>query len=359
VNHKLWRKGIKATRRLGRYGAPHAWSFLIGAAASLLVVAARLAMPWPLRTAVEDWSRAAASGADLGQSARAVSASLAELGLLFLGILLVLGFADFIARLFFARFSIALVHALRRDVYLELVRTRSSETSQHAGDLVARLVGDSARLRSGLQGFFVHVATNGLLLVGVTVVLFFLRWELGLVFLVANLATAVVTAWGAARLYELGRKSRKKEGKLADLLHKSLDPDAPLFAKLSKTSGRGEAAQTKIQGIATWSTHAFFGLAVLAVLIIGGRAIESGGASAGDFVVFLFYALMIRGPIVRVTRQGCRTGKILAQSQRLFEVLRRAKLARKAEASAAGGESAHPGDAAAHQLPSIQTGGAT
>lgn len=92
------------------------------------------------------------------------------------------------------------------------------------------------------------------------------------------------------------------------------------YVPLETNDGVFEATQTKLQGIATWTTHGIFGAAVLAALWVGALAVDAGRMAAGDMVVFMMYALMMRGPIVRLARQGCRTGKALGTGYRLVQL---------------------------------------
>ncbi|MGH8729556.1 MAG: hypothetical protein ACREV9_15675 [Burkholderiales bacterium] len=41
----------------------------------------------------------------------------------------------------------------------------------------------------------------------------------------------------------------------------------------------------------------------------------------GDLVVFMMYALMMRGPIVRLARQGSKTGRIFGAGYRLVHMI--------------------------------------
>ena len=62
-----------------------------------------------------------------------------------------------------------------------------------------------------------------------------------------------------------------------------------------------------------------FGLAVLAALWVGVNGVEAGRFAAGDMVVFMMYVLMMRGPIVRLARQGSQTGKVLGAGYRIIQ----------------------------------------
>jgi ABC-type multidrug transport system fused ATPase/permease subunit len=54
--------------------------------------------------------------------------------------------------------------------------------------------------------------------------------------------------------------------------------------------------------------------------LVGAQAANAGRISASDVVIFMMYALMMRGPIIRLARQGANSGKILAAAHHLLEL---------------------------------------
>lgn len=313
---------VRVARVLAHFGRGHRPAFLRGCLAALLMLGARLATPWPAHALMHYWK--------LGDDARAhasappvLDPSLA-LGLAFLGLLAALGLADALLRLQFAKFSIGTV----RDMRAAAMRAALDAAASHGarpGDLVARLVGDTARVKAGLKGFLVHVAPNGALYVGVTVILMFLNVRLGLVFGLAGLGTALVTIMGARAMYRKAKKYRRKEGKLADQIDARIrdGATAAAFKAANESSGRHEAKLTRIQSLTTWSTYVVYGLAVLGAIWIGTREIAAGALETRDMVLFLMYALIIRGPTVRLARQGSRLGKTVATASRVVKILYR------------------------------------
>ncbi len=324
-------KAWAAIRGLVSFMPRHRNWFIKGSLAALVTVSARLALPWPLRAIVDRWIEFGAPGAeatDRGGMIALVPASLDPgfaMGVVFLLIILTLGLFDFIERFCFAQFSIAVVRDLRAKSYRAAIRLRGSV--DRSGDMVARLIGDTARVKTGLQGFLVHVATNGLVFLGVTIILFFIDIYLGAIFAVAGLATAAVAVLAANHMFLATLRHRKKEGQLAEQIRKVLRPKRAKrkFAKINKSSGRHEAGQTRIQGTATFAAHGIFGLAVLAALWVGVRGIETGRTSPGDIILFMMYALLMRAPVVQLARQGARTGKILGATYRVVQVLKNGK----------------------------------
>jgi ABC-type multidrug transport system fused ATPase/permease subunit len=316
----------------------HRALFVKGGLAAVIVVLCRLALPWPLKLATDRWLGGEAATTDLAAWYPAAFEPILVLGLGFVFLAVLLGMGDYLERLNFARFSVASVRDLRDETIAAIGRSGLKVSKGGRGDLVARLVGDTARVKAGLKGFLVHVATNGLLLPGMAVVLFLISPGLGLVFAVTFLATLAVTIWGAAHLFHLALRQRKKEGELAEQIQANLRSREThgQMTQTNRTSSRYEVAQTRTQGIVTWCAHGLFGLAVFAALWIGAADLEAGAIGPGDMVAFMLYAILLRAPMVQLARQGSRTGKILGSAYRVVQIMnaankKAAKRARKFE----------------------------
>lgn len=316
----LLAKCLAVVRGLAPYTRGHWRWFVLGACAAMGVVAARLVLPWPLRVVADRWlaDEGAADAWLAGLIPNALDPVLA-MGMIFLVLIFLLGLSDFLERFYFARFSIDTVRAIRSAAFSSALRRRP-EHGGRQNDLISRLVDDTARIKTGLQGFLVRVATNGTVFLGMTIVLFIIDAGLGLIFSVAGFATAIVTCWAAARTFQNSLLQRANESRLASEIRQAFHNHGGDATPLKTNDGVFEATQTKLQGIATWMTHGIFGVAVLAALWVGARAVDAGRIAAGDMVVFMMYALMMRGPIVRLARQGCRTGKALGTGYRLIQL---------------------------------------
>jgi len=308
-----------AFRGIVPFGRRYRSLFLRGAIAAIGLVAARLALPWPLRS-IADMVTATAD--TTGLTAAAGGQIITLLGLFLLAVT-ALGLFDYLTRLCLSRFAIATTRDLRQTAFVATLGIDATSRKAATGDLVSRLIGDSARLKAGVQGFLIHVASNGLLFVGITVVLFTIEPFMGVLFFLAAIVTGLVTAWGAQRIFQVSLQHRHKEGQLANKIHSSLRKthQQSKLKRINKASGRYEASVTRLQGQVTWAAHVVFGLAVAGSLWVGYQSASAGAMTIGDLVLFMFYALMARGPIVRLARQGTRSGKILGPAYRLVQML--------------------------------------
>jgi ATP-binding cassette subfamily B protein len=321
---RIPRRTLEVLRGLMPFARRHRRWFLPGAVAALMVIGARLALPWPLRAVADHATGTAGSEFLLGLVPAAFDPVLA-MGGLFLLLVFVLGFSDYLQRTSFARFAGATASDLRASAiagaFAGATGARSGYAGANAGELVTRFVADAPRIRSGMQGFLVHVATSGVLIAGMTAVLLRMDAMLGAVFLLAGLGTLAVTGWAAARIFRHTLRQQRSDGDLANHIHAALGHDrgeGTEVAPLPRSAGM-DTTRTHLQGIATWATHAIFGAAILAALAIASSAVVARSMSAGDLVVFLMYALMLHSPIVRLARQGSKTGKVLGATHRLLQ----------------------------------------
>ena len=342
----LWRKVGIVVRGLRRSAWRRRGSFALGCAAALVVVGARLALPWPLRVLADLWMvRHHSAGAFVPFRDHLGPLSL---GVAFLALSLVLGFADHFERLAFAKFSNGLAKSLRRKVVVAATRLEGTDRALQAGELIASMFGDSARFKNGLRGLLVHGATNGALFLGVTVILCTLSRTLGTIFAIAGLLIAITSFWSAARLFQVALKQRRRDGDEANQIHAAMQVPGALErrARQPRAAGARDVEQTRIQGVTTWIAHGVFGLAVLVSLSFGSHEIARGELAPGDMIVFVLYALMMRGPAVRVARQGARTGAILGSAYRLIRIIKLGRRMARHRAVQAEGEP--------HGLPALE-----
>jgi ABC-type multidrug transport system fused ATPase/permease subunit len=241
-----------------------------------------------------------------------------KLGGLIVAMFALLGGADFFERLYFARFVIRTVRSLRTDIMSRVLG--EDVNSIRRGDMVARLVGDTARLKAGLNGFLVHVSVNVILFLGITAVLFWVNRELGLLLSAGGIVIFLITVKGAAAVYRRSIKNRSKEGELGNLITAAGPGDAQMLEKLNRSSGKQEAVVTKLQGYTTWAVYIVFGIIVAAGLALAMKAVAEHRLDGSVVVVFALYAMQLRTPLVQLARQGANTGKIVACSERLEEL---------------------------------------
>ena len=307
-------------RRFGPYARPHRRWLLFGSIGTLFVVACRLAFPWPLRGVLElAFDQPGSTGvADMAPGAGDPAL---WLGGAFVAIVVIQGLAELVQRVSFARFSIGLVHDARTAAVEKLSRT----TARDPGDVIARVIGDSSRVKSGLKGVLIRMTQNGVFFWGVLIVLFVIEWRLGLVFLAGGVVMTAIALFGAVRVTNISRRLRRKEGLLAGRMHALLvgdgADDQDDVEAAERKSARGEAKTTKVEGLTIWGVHATLAVTSCSVVLLGLHLVRSGAMQPADMFTVLFYLLMVHNPTVRLSRQTVRLGRVLASAERLAKVI--------------------------------------
>ncbi len=316
VSRGKWPRRIEALGLIQRYGRRYLGVASVGFLATLGVVLARLALPWPLRGVIE----VVFPGDETDTFLKSVLWTGADPVLLLCVAYLVLAFAsglfEFVQRVWLTRFVSQTVHDLRAAA-LEAVQgsTRASNTA----DLITRVVGDSARLKTNLKGILIHVSQNGLLIVGITVLFLYLAPKLGLLFLLSALLALWLGYLAVDEVTETSLKQREAESLYAQHVYDRALA-APAEAReedLNRESTRKQVRTERLVSRATLFIHGAVAATISLAMWIGVSDVRSGVLAPGELFLFIAYALTMHRRAVRVGRQAARVGKVLANAQRL------------------------------------------
>ncbi|MDQ1627839.1 MAG: hypothetical protein QOI54_1583 [Actinomycetota bacterium] len=313
--HRTVRKARAAYRVLAPYGRPHRSHLFQGALATLVLVAARLAFPWPLRGLMEIVFHQGSSGRAAGVTALVpkVGDPVAWLVGAFVVIVLVWGVSESLQRLAFTRFAIGLVHDVR-DAALARVSVLSDRTP--AGDLISTVTGDTSRLKSGITSILVGLSRNGAFFLGVAVIVAIIDPVVGLVFLGGGLATAFAGGLGAAHSSRISRKSRERDGELADDLHRYLAGETEL-ERPRRSHRAPDSKATRVEGLTTFVVHAILAASTCTILLLTIRGGRTGQLSPGAVFTVLAYILLMHNKTVGLGRSIVRAGRVLPSAKRI------------------------------------------
>jgi ABC-type multidrug transport system fused ATPase/permease subunit len=257
----------------------------------------QLAFPWPLKwlvglsrpgpTGTSGWAAYLPSGAN---PVVWLAGAFTLLGM-------ALGVAEYWQRVAISRFVVPALNDARLGVFTRFLEgSGRGGKSRDPGDVVTRMVTDTARLRVGLKGLLVHVLQHGLFVLGVCVVLLFVDLRLGFCYLVGLALALAVALRGTDMTATASRKSRGLQSRrVGHLLHVARsvhelpvkDPDR----------ARPDALLTQMKGRVAWVVQGV--LAVTACLVL----------------------LMLHYPMTRIGRQITRLGPQLTSAERLTRLV--------------------------------------
>ncbi len=257
---------------------------------------------------------------------------------LYVGAIVVLGFVSAVLmsgrRLISGKQALDVEMDLRQGLYSHFVRLSFGFYDRHqTGQLMSRATVDLQGVRFFLGYGLIFFFQNALTVVSVSIVLFFLQWQLALVVL-AVMPFLVAIAYRYSHVaHPTLRDVQQKLADVATVVEENIvgvhvvKAFAQEPAEEEKFRGRNEAlfAQT-IHANRQRATYvpllSFLPLlAQAAVLLVGARMVAHGSLSVGSFVVFNFLLAMLVMPLRSLGMWVGQAQRATASGERIFQVL--------------------------------------
>jgi ATP-binding cassette subfamily B protein/subfamily B ATP-binding cassette protein MsbA len=308
------------------------WRALAGSGGSTVVLtAAELAKPWPLALVFDDLL----SGHDgpFTLDERDVRL-LALLAVLVVAIAAADAVAQYCADLWLQSAGERITHELRVAVYAHLQRlSLGFHQRSQKGDLVNRLTGDVTAVGTLFSDSLGTIAQQGLLLIGMLVVVFVLDPVLGLVSVAMMPALAAVSWVYRRRVRTHARLQRAQEGQIASLAGEALSamPVVKAFGseRYEEERVRSRSAERMAIGMQVARLQARFdglvgvlsAIGTALVIVVGVLRVASGALSPGGLIVFASYARKAHSPLRSLAREATKVARAMARAERIAEIL--------------------------------------
>ncbi|MGH7674894.1 MAG: ABC transporter ATP-binding protein [Gemmatimonadales bacterium] len=323
---------LRRTRDLVGLLWPHARShrglLLGGALLSAAVVALRVAQPWPLK-----WILDLLTGTPVGP---AVDLGVAGLSALYVVFVLAASVAEYGQLLALAGLGNRVLYGFRTQLFTHVLRQPLAfHEARDEGELLTRIVYDTARLRQGVNNLLTRVFQTAITFAATSAVLLWIDARLAAVLAMSGLLVLVAMARTSRRIVRAARKQRRREGKLAGIVAEDLlgirelqayrtgAPHDPRFARHNVKSLRQEQKVRRLGAMLVLRTEVLLAVAVTVILWVGARTVQAGGLTPGDLVLFVSYAVGLYRPFGQFARQSARSGKTFACAERLANIMAR------------------------------------
>jgi ATP-binding cassette, subfamily B, multidrug efflux pump len=201
------------------------------------------------------------------------------------------------------------------------------------GQLVTRLTSDVEQIRTFAGSGVVQLANAVVMLVGTTVLLLYLDWQLALVALAIVPVIVVLLVRFVGRIRPLFREVQQTLGRLNTVLQEDLQGVRVIraFAREDYETARyksvnEELLQKNLTTVRVFSNNfpfvfLFANLGTLAIIWFGGWQVIGGRLSIGDLVAFNTLLGFMLFPILTVGFLSASISRAGASSQRVFDVL--------------------------------------
>ncbi len=317
------------------YARLHKGLLVAGIGLTFLVIGFQLALPWPLKWII-----------DLIVDKYEVLPALQWIGDTNVIIIVLCGLYIFFAvsravaeygqRLLLAGLGNRMLAKFRLDIFSHILKqSLAFHEKRDIGELLTRVVYDTARLRRGVRAILTRTFQTVLLFIFMIIVLFFLDARLALILAFSGVVGFLLMGKSGSRIFKEAKIQRKREGKLAavvaeDLLgireFQTFLPGEVSDRRFKKQNAKSLKEEQKVRRIALGLLLRIEVLMVVSITLIlwlGSQAVIAGQFSIGELILFFSYARGLLGPFRRFARQTALTGRTLACADRLIKIVKK------------------------------------
>ncbi len=222
---------------------------------------------------------------------------------------------------------------MRKSVQQHVIRLPVSFfDSTKSGVLISRIMTDADGIRN-LVGTGLVQLVGGLLTISVSLgILFYLNWKLTSVTLVVLLAFGGFMSAMFRRVRPLFRQrgeiNAEVSGRLGEALggvrvvkgYTAEKREDRIFAHGAHRLLRNVASSITAVSATTAGSSLIFGAIGVLMMLIGGRAVVSGEMTPGELIRYIFFTLMVAGPMVQISNIGTQLGEAFAGLDRIREL---------------------------------------
>lgn len=327
--------GAMRLRQIAALLRPHArgegralWS---GVALGLTVVVLHIVRPWPLKWLLDLLSSGQRRSAVVAWAADAGTIGLIALSVAFVALSSLFALTEYVQRIVLNGVGNRVAYRLRASLFEQLLRRPLAFHQSHeSGELLTRVVYDTARLRRGVSGILLHFFQPLFLFAATLAVLFWVAPLLATVVAVGGAASLALMHHRGGRIAAGAGRQRRKEGRIAGLVSDELynvrdvqalgsggSVAAARFHRKSAGSLGSEQQVSRMAAGVSLHVELVFAATVALALAAGAYAVSRRTLSTGDLVLFVTYALALRDPFAQFGRQTARLGRTVACADRL------------------------------------------
>ncbi|GMR13699.1 MAG: ABC transporter ATP-binding protein [Gemmatimonadota bacterium] len=329
ARRRQWKllKDLTELRRVGRLLAPYMRGHYLvlagGTALIIVLLALRLAQPWPLK-----WILDGITGVG-GQPVAPLPAAV-----LFLVIASAAALIEYWQVMTLIGLGNRVLYRFRTDLFQHLLLQSLAFHERRAeGELLTRVVYDTNRLRKGVNQILTRLIQTVLTFVATIAVLFWVDVPLALVMGVLGILALALMVRGGRAVKKAAKRNRRREGKLAALVAEDLiairdvqtfrpDPiDSSGFQRVNARSLKQESKIRKLSSGMLMRVEIILSAGLALILLFGVHRVSSGAITAGELVLFATYAGSLNRPFFRFARQATRMGTAVASADRLQGIM--------------------------------------
>ena len=313
----------RVIRRFFAFVWPYRTTLVLAVLTVLVFVGTQLTIPLVILYAIDH---------TLNPTAIATT-TLGAVVMVFASVILLNYLANFLQEILVGRVAENVIVDLRRAMFSHLQRVALSFMDKtEVGRVMSRLQSDTGTLQEYLESS-VFAIGDMILLLGITVTLLVLDFELGVLTLSIMPVLLVVRYFWlphARAAFRLARETNSRaNGALAEsirgiqtiqlMVRESVN--FRLYSKLCDLNRRSHLRAAKLSQVNVPIVDTLTGVAMAIIIVVGGRMVLNDELALGVMVAFIFYVQRFFDPIRSLTIQYSMMQRAMVSGQRILEVL--------------------------------------
>ena len=254
------------------------------------------------------------------------------LPLIFSGIVIVRGIGNYLGSYFLAKVSLNVIHALRCEIFAKYTELPTSHfDSNNSGYMISRITHNVGQVAQATTDAVRKVVQEGLTAIGLLGYLFYINWQLSLIFLVVAPIIALLMNMVSKRLRMLSKRVQESIGDMTHITSELVNGhrvvrsyggegyEKQRFLE-SSLYNRGQSLKVvTTAAINNQVMQLIIALALALLMYVALFFMEQ--ASAGSFVGYLTAAFLLPRPIRQLSDANSDIQKGIAAAESLFDIL--------------------------------------
>ncbi len=319
-------------RRLSVFARPHWPAILLALLLLFAQTGLDLLSPWPMKFILDDVIL------DQGQVRHTLTGRPLEV-LIGVAIALVVmaamgGLIALLEAFFVSRASRQIVFDLRAALFDHVQRlSLQYHSNKRTGDLIQRVTSDVRSLKDLFTDSAVNVLHSFIYFIGMTAVLLWFDWQLGLASMAATPVLLLLMVYNTRTIRRYSRAERGSEGALTSVLNETLGAVRLIRVFNQEDEARERFTQQNIltsenayqANLATakfsWVVDLVRAMISAAVLGFAVQRVITGSMSLGDMTIFLSYVSRFYRPIRTTMKEVTNLSATMARAERVVDLL--------------------------------------
>lgn len=259
---------------------------------------------------------------------------LASLAALFGGVVLVGFLANFLQVIALEWTGQKAMHALRQRLFTHVIRLNLSFFGAHrVGRLVTRHTNDIQNLYEMFTSVIITLFNEGIRLIGILVILFWMNWRLSLLFCLTFPLMILITFWFGRLSREAFRRIRAHLAGINAFLQEAVSgisiiqiflrekDAAQRFTELNRRYFDAAMYQIKVFGVFVPLIEVMSSAALALIIWYGGGQILKNYMTIGMLTAFIAYLRLFFQPLRELSQKYTLVQSAMASAERIFQLL--------------------------------------